>query len=61
MAHISPDFTIDDIHQIREESYELTKNMTIEEKLKYYNTPITDADEMIEKMRAKRKHQVLKK
>lgn len=25
---ISPDFTIDDIHKIREYNYEITKNMT---------------------------------
>ena len=51
---ISPDLTIEDIHRIREQNYEKTKNMTVEEKLLYYNTPRTDAEEQIEQMRAKR-------
>lgn len=57
MAHtleISSDFTIDDIHKIREYNYEATKHMTVEEKLHYYNTPRTDAEEQIERLRAKR-------
>lgn len=33
---ISSDFTIDDIHKIREYHYELTKNMTPEERSKFY-------------------------
>jgi hypothetical protein len=31
---ISPDFTIEDIHKIREYHYEMTKNMTFEESKK---------------------------
>jgi hypothetical protein len=50
---ISPAFTIEDIHKIRERNYEVTKNMTIEEKLHYYNTPRTDAEQQIERLRAK--------
>ena len=34
---ISLDFTIDDIHKIREYHYELTKNMTIQERINFYN------------------------
>lgn len=34
---ISPDFTIEDIHKIREYHYELTKDMTTEEKIRFYN------------------------
>lgn len=30
---ISPDFTIEDIHKIREQNYERTKGMTVAEKL----------------------------
>ena len=45
---ISPDFTIEDIHKIREHNYEVTKHMTVEEKLHYYNTPRTDAKEQID-------------
>ncbi|MCX4299670.1 MAG: hypothetical protein OSJ73_22080 [Lachnospiraceae bacterium] len=59
MAHtleISPDFTIEDIHRIREYNYEATKHMTVAEKLHYYNTPRTDAEEQIERLRVKRKN-----
>lgn len=51
---ISPDFTVEDIHKIRERNYEVTKHMTTEEKLLYYNTPRTNAEEQIEMLRAKR-------
>jgi len=34
--NISPDFTVEDIHKIREYHYELTKNMTLEEKKAFY-------------------------
>jgi hypothetical protein len=51
---ISPLFTIEDIHKIRERNYEVTKNMTIDEKLQYYNTPRTDAEEQIERLRAEK-------
>lgn len=50
---ISPDFTIEDIHKIRECNYERTKHMTLEEKLLYYNTPRTDAEKQIELFRTK--------
>ena len=33
---ISPNFTISDIHKIREYNYEMTKNMTTEEMKSYY-------------------------
>jgi hypothetical protein len=48
---LSPDFTIDDIHKIREENYERTKNMTIAEKLVYYNTAGIEAEKEIERRR----------
>jgi predicted nucleic acid-binding protein len=34
---ISPDFTIEDIHKIREYHYELTKDMTFEEVAAFYH------------------------
>ncbi|MCH5253143.1 MAG: hypothetical protein J1F22_09265 [Lachnospiraceae bacterium] len=34
---ICPDFTIEDIHKIREYHYELTKDMTLQEKMDFYN------------------------
>lgn len=51
---ISPNFTVEDIHKIRERNYEVTKHMTEEEKLFYYNTPRTDAEEQIERLRARK-------
>ena len=33
---ISPDFTVEDIHKIREHNYEITKDMTFEEEEKKY-------------------------
>ncbi len=48
---LSSDFTVEDIHKIRERNYEVTKHMTMEEKLLYYNTPRTDAEEQIERLR----------
>lgn len=50
---ISPNFTVEDIHKIRERNYEVTKHMTTEEKLLYYNTPRTDAEKQIERLRAR--------
>lgn len=34
---IRPDFTIEDIHKIREHNVRVTKNMTKQEKMDYYN------------------------
>ena len=34
---ISPDFTIEDIHKIREYNYNITKDMTPQERRDYYN------------------------
>lgn len=34
---ISPDFTVEDIHKIREYHNELTKDMTVQEKIAFYN------------------------
>lgn len=34
---ISPDFTIEDIHKLREYQYELTKDMSPQERRDYYN------------------------
>ena len=34
---ISPDFTIEDIHKIREYNYNITKDMTPQERRNYYN------------------------
>ncbi|MCI8694989.1 MAG: hypothetical protein HFH91_20220 [Lachnospiraceae bacterium] len=34
---LCPDFTIENIHRLREYKYELTKHMTDEERMDYYN------------------------
>jgi hypothetical protein len=34
---ISPDFTIEDIHKIREYNYYLTKDMSPQERINFYN------------------------
>lgn len=34
---LSADFTIEDIHKLREHNYEMTKELSIEEKMDYYN------------------------
>ena len=49
---ISPDFTIEDIHKIREQNYERTKNMTVAEKVEYYNNSGKEAEREIERRRA---------
>lgn len=49
---ISPNFTIEDIHKIREQNYERTKNMTMEEKIAYYNNSGKEAEREIERRRA---------
>ncbi len=34
---LSDDFTIEDIHKLREYNYEMTKELSREEKMDYYN------------------------
>ena len=34
---LSADFTIEDIHKLREYNYEMTKELSREEKMDYYN------------------------
>jgi hypothetical protein len=34
---ISPNFTVEDIHKIREYNYEMTKHMTFDERMKRHN------------------------
>ena len=48
---ISPDFTIDDIHKIREYSYEITKDMTTEERTAYYRSASERVNNEINKIR----------
>ena len=46
---VSPNFTIEDIHNIREYNYEKTKNMTVNERINYYNNLGKDAEVEIER------------
>lgn len=56
---ISPNFTVEDIHKIREQNYEQTKDMTIEEKVAYYNNSGKEAEREIERRRMlKRKAEI---
>lgn len=49
---ISPDFMVEDIHRIREQNYERTRDMTVEEKVAYYNNCGKEAEKEIEQRRA---------
>jgi len=48
------DFSIEDIHRIREENYEKTKDMTTEELLAYTKEKAVPALKRIEEIRAKK-------
>ena len=51
---LSPNFTIEDIHKIREYNYFMTKDMTVEEKVRYYNSGGKEAEKEIERLRSLR-------
>lgn len=51
---ISPDFTIDDIHKVREYNYEKTKDMTPEEHRAYYREAAVELQKRIDAIRAAR-------
>jgi len=46
--NISRNFTIDYIHKVREYNYEMTKNMTSEERSSYYKHGAAEATKIIE-------------
>ena len=48
---LSPDFTIEDIHKIREQNYERTKDMIVAEKVAYCNNSGKEAEREIEQRR----------
>ena len=48
---ISPDFTIEDIHKIREYNYEMTKNMTRQEETEYYNEGTKEVQHILQEMK----------
>ena len=47
-------FSVDDIHKLREYNYEITKNMTKEERIVYINNKAKKAKEKINKIKAER-------
>ena len=47
---ISPDFTIEDIHKIREYNYNITKDMTPQERRDYYNKRGMEVHKQIQEM-----------
>ena len=51
---ISPNFTIEDIHKIREYSFEITKNMTTEERTAYYKAASDRVNQEINMIREKK-------
>lgn len=56
---ISPNFTIEDIHTIREYNYEITKGMTMEQKIEYYNTAGTEAELEIQRRKATKRKMII--
>ena len=50
---LSADFTIDDIHKLREYNYNMTKDMSIQDALAYYNSKGIAFQEKIEHRRSR--------
>jgi hypothetical protein len=55
MPAISPDFTIEDIHKIREWNYERLKDATLQERLEEIMRQAEPGIKAIEKLRAAKK------
>lgn len=51
---ISPKFTIEDIHKVRENNYNKTKDMTAQEKRDYYNVRGMEIHRMIQAQKSQR-------
>ena len=49
---LSPNFTIEDIHKLREYNYEITKDMTDKERMDYYNNRGREVQRKLERMKA---------
>lgn len=48
---INSNFTVDDIHKVREKNYEITKNMTEQERRDYYNKRGMEVHRKIQEMK----------
>lgn len=46
---LSPDFTIEDIHKLREYNYYQTKDMSRQERIDYYNSNGMEVHKIIQK------------
>lgn len=55
---ISPNFTVDDIHKIREWHYEMLKDATLEERTMFYEEAASEARRAIEEIRRQKKEAV---
>lgn len=51
ILEISSNFTIEDIHKIREKNYEITKDMTEQERRDYYNNRGMEVHRKIQEMK----------
>lgn len=49
---LSQDFTIEDIHRLREYNYEITKHMTNQERMDYYNKRGREVQKRLDEMKA---------
>lgn len=51
ILEISSNFTIEDIHKVREKNYEITKDMTEQERRDYYNNRGMEVHRKIQEMK----------
>ena len=52
---ISPDFTLEDIRKIRDYNYQMTKNMTTQDRIAYYNKGAESFRKEFEEFKAKKR------
>ena len=52
--NISPKFTVDDIHKVREYNYEATKNMSLDERNQYYKRGANKVLDLMARLRDKK-------
>ncbi len=51
---LSPDFTIEDIHKLREYNYYQTKDMTLQERMDYYNNRGLEVHRKIQELKSQK-------
>lgn len=52
---LSPNFTIEDIHKLREYNYYQTKDMTPQERMDYYNSRGVEVHKIIQERKLQKK------